>query len=214
MFITFEGIEGSGKSTALESLCAALGKNEIPYTRTREPGGSALGRELRSMLLDARRDVSPEAELFLYLADRAQHVRDVIRPRLQTGEIVFSDRYADSTIVYQGYGRGFDVETLFHLNETATGALWPDKTLIFDLEPVEGLRRARSRNKQSGTDISEGRFEAEAIAFHQKVRQGYLTWAQRHPHRFQIIDASRERQDVFAQVLGALAALPGFPPLS
>lgn len=165
------------------------------------------------MLLDARRDVSPEAELFLYLADRAQHVREVIRPRLQAGEIVISDRYADSTIVYQGYGRGFDVETLFRLNETATGGLWPDMTLVFDLDPVEGLRRARSRNLESGMDVSEGRFEAEDIAFHRRVREGYLAWAHRHPQRFHIIDASGNRETVFAQVIRVLGVMPGIPPM-
>ena len=188
-------------------------REDIRYVRSREPGGSGLGRELRSMLRDAGRDVSPEAELFLYLADRAQHVRDVVRPGIKAGAIVLSDRYADSTIVYQGYGRGFDTQTLFQLNETATGRLWPDKTLLFDLEPEQGLARAKPRNKESGTDISEGRFEAADLAFHRRIREGYRDWAARHPNRFTIIDGSGNPEEVFLQVIAALGSLPALAML-
>lgn len=207
MFITFEGIEGSGKSTALTSLCDFLTARDIAFVRTREPGGSILGRELRALLLDARREVAPEAELFLYLADRAQHVREVIRPALSAIIPVFSDRYADSTIVYQGFGRGLDVEKLYQFNETAVGGLWPDLTLLFDLSPEQGLSRARSRNHASGTSVSEGRFEAEDIDFHRRIRAGYLSWAGRHPARFRIIDAGAPPEVVFEQVMGVLKPL-------
>jgi dTMP kinase len=200
MFISFEGMEGSGKSTVLERLCAALDKRGASYLRTREPGGSELGKSLRALLLDAGQQVAPEAELFLYLADRAQHVRQVIRPNLEQGRLVLSDRYADSTIVYQGYGRELPVERLLEFNQLAAGGLWPDLTLLFDLEPRVGLARARARNAACGTEVSEGRFEAEALAFHQRVREGYLVWAGRFPGRFRIIDAGRSPEEVYVQV--------------
>jgi dTMP kinase len=206
MFISFEGMEGSGKSTALGRLCAVLDNRGASYLRTREPGGSELGKSLRALLLDARQQVAPEAELFLYLADRAQHVRQVIRPNLEQGRLVLSDRYADSTIVYQGYGRELPVERLFELNQLAVGGLWPDLTLLFDLDPHVGLARARARNADCGTEVSEGRFEAEALPFHQRVREGYLAWAGRFPERFRIIDAGRSPEEVYAQVEDALKA--------
>jgi dTMP kinase len=168
--------------------------------RTREPGGSELGKSLRALLLDTRHEVAPEAELFLYLADRAQHVRQVIRPALAAGRLVLSDRYADSTIVYQGYGRGLPVERLFELNQMAVGGLWPDLTLLFDLDPAVGLARAKARNAERGLEVSEGRFEAEALAFHQRVREGYLAWAGRFPERFRLINAGFSPEEVYAQV--------------
>lgn len=207
MFITFEGIEGSGKSSALNSLCDYLTERNTAYVRTREPGGSILGRELRAMLLDARRNISAEAELFLYLADRAQHVNEVIRPALAALIPVFSDRFADSTIVYQGYGRGLDVERLFQLNETAVGGRWPDLTLLFDVQPELGLHRATQRNEAEGKAISEGRFEAEAMDFHRRIREGYLSWAEGHPGRFRIIDASEPQDKVFSKVMEILRPL-------
>ncbi len=207
MFISFEGIEGSGKSTALEGLCAVLTQKSLAFTRTREPGGSALGKALRALLLDARNKLASEAELFLYLADRAQHVHEVIRPTLDAGGLVLSDRYADSTIVYQGFGRGLDVSTLFHLNETAVSGLWPDITLLFDLAPEEGLMRAQNRNLRMGTAISEGRFEAEDLAFHKRIREGYLSWAQRHPERFRIVDAAVPPGEVLAQTMAHLQGI-------
>ena len=200
MFITFEGIEGSGKSTVMELLCAALNSRGVSCLRTREPGGSELGKRLRALLLDAGQQVVPEAELFLYLADRAQHVRQVIRPALTKGLPALSDRYADSTIVYQGYGRGLPIDRLFELNQLAVGGIWPDVTLLFDLDPAVGLARARTRNADLGMEVSEGRFEAEALPFHQRVREGYLAWARRFPERFRIIDAGRSHEEVYAQV--------------
>lgn len=207
MFITFEGMEGSGKSTALQGLCEQLAESGRPFLRTREPGGSELGAALRALLLDARHEVCPEAELFLYLADRAQHVRQVIRPALAAGRLVISDRYADSTIVYQGYGRGLDVEELFRFNERAVGGLWPDRTILFDLPAHTGLARARARNSETGLSVSEGRFEAEELAFHERVRRGYLAWAGLRPERFRIIDAALPPQAVLAEVRAALPEL-------
>lgn len=210
MFITFEGIEGSGKSTALTSLCDYLAERSIAFVRTREPGGSILGRELRRLLLDSRRKIAPEAELFLYLADRAQHIDEVIQPALAALIPVFSDRFADSTIVYQGYGRGLDVEKLFQFNDAAVRGYWPDLTLLFDIEPEEGLRRALCRNETEGKVVSEGRFEAEAMDFHRRIREGYLSWAEGHPKRFRIIDASAPQEVVFLRVLEIVRPLLSF----
>ena len=206
MFITFEGIEGSGKSTVLDRLCARLTGQGRFFIRTREPGGSEMGKALRALLLDARQDIAPEAELFLYLADRAQHARQVIRPALDRNIPVISDRYADSTIVYQGYGRGLDLEELFRLNELAVGGLWPDLTILLDVDPAAGLARAKARNIERGLDVSEGRFEAEDLAFHQRIRQGYLAWADRHANRFRVVDASLPPDQVYARVESIVGA--------
>lgn len=210
MFITFEGMEGSGKSTALQRLCGDLEARGVSFLRTREPGGSELGKSLRALLLDARQEVAPEAELFLYLADRAQHVHQVIRPALAEERLVLSDRYADSTIVYQGYGRGLPVERLFELNRVAVDGLWPDLTIVFDLDPAVGLSRARARNADCGAEITEGRFEAEALAFHERVRNGYLAWAGRFPERFRVIAAARSPEEVYAQVRAVLKPVVAF----
>jgi dTMP kinase len=211
MFITFEGIEGSGKSTALNRLCDRLVEESLAFVRTREPGGSLLGRELRAMLLDASREICAEAELFLYLADRAQHMNDVVRPALAARIPVFSDRFADSTIVYQGYGRGLDVERLYAINDAAVSGRWPDLTLLFDLDPEEGLRRALSRNAAQGISVREGRFEAEALAFHQRTRAGYLDWAAKHPERFRVVNAEAPPEAVFAEVLAIVGPLLQLP---
>ena len=199
MFISCEGMEGSGKTTVMRRIAAWLEETGHTVCLTREPGGSRLGLELRALLLDARNsDMCPEAELFLYLADRAQHVARVIRPALSEGKVVISDRYADSTIVYQGYGRNLGVERLFALNDVAVGGLWPDVTLLFDVDPPAGLARARERNRLEGKEVAEGRFEAESLEFHHCVRSGFLQWASRNPARFAVIDASCEPEQVFA----------------
>ena len=199
MFLTVEGVEGAGKSTFIGLLEAELVKRGIPFLRTREPGGCALGRQIRPLLLDAAQKVDARAELFLFLADRAQHVADTIRPALARGEWVICDRYADSTIAYQGYGRGMDVELLQSLNDCATGGLWPDITFLLDLPAEVGLSRALARNGREGLTQSEGRFEAEALAFHQRIREGFLARAARWPERFRVLDASQSPEDVAAQ---------------
>lgn len=199
MFLTVEGVEGAGKSTFIGLLEAELAKRGIPFLRTREPGGCALGRQIRPLLLDAAQKVDARAELFLFLADRAQHVADTIRPALARGEWVICDRYADSTIAYQGYGRGMDVELLQSLNDCATGGLWPDITFLLDLPAEVGLSRALARNGREGLTQSEGRFEAEALSFHQRIREGFLARAARWPERFRVLDASQSPEDVAAQ---------------
>ena len=207
MFISFEGIEGSGKSTAQRLLAEHLQGLGYDPLLTREPGGCALGRSLRPILLDARtRGLSSRAELYLFLADRAQHVAEGIRPALEAGQAVLCDRYADSTLAYQGYGRGLDPEHLRRINAMATGSLMPDLTLLLDLPVHCGLERAGLRNREEGTVLSEGRFDAESLEFHERVRQGYRSLAAEEPERFAIIDAAQPPEDVVLQCLSAVEA--------
>jgi len=207
MFVTFEGVEGAGKSTQIalaESWLRGLGRDVLT---TRQPGGCALGLELRRILLDARNThLDPVAELFMYLADRAQHVAEVIRPALAAGKVVLCDRFHDSTVAYQGYGRGLDVERLVMLGDMSTGGLKPDVTVVLDLPVEEGLSRAKCRNKAAGACQAEGRFEALELDFHQRVRDGFKALAAREPGRFVMADASAAPQAVFAQVRAALQA--------
>lgn len=207
MFVTFEGIEGSGKSTAMRLLAAHLQERGHDPVLTREPGGSSLGRSLRPILLDARTcGLSSRAEIHLFLADRAQHVAEIIRPALEAGQTVLCDRFSDSTLAYQGYGRGHDLEHLRLINAQAIGGLAPDLTFLLDLEASEGLERAGRRNRAAGTVVSEGRFDSESLNFHERVRKGYLALAQAEPERISVIDASRQPEDVLFQCLSALEA--------
>ena len=206
MFLTVEGIEGAGKSTFIGLLEDELVKRSVDFLRTREPGGCALGRQIRPLLLDVSQNVSDRAELFLFLADRAQHVADTIRPALERGQWVICDRYADSTIAYQGYGRGMDPEELQRRNDYATGGLWPDITFLLDLPVEEGLGRAMARNGREGLTKSEGRFEAEALAFHQRIREGFHLRALRWPERFRVLDATQAPDAIVAQAMEHLEA--------
>ena len=207
MFISFEGIEGSGKSTAQRLLAEHLQGLGYDPLLTREPGGCALGRSLRPILLDARtRGLSSRAELYLFLADRAQHVAEVIRPALEAGQTVLCDRYAESPLAYPGYGRGLDPHHLRRLNDMATGGLMPDLTLLLDLPVHCGLERAGLRNREEGTVLSEGRFDAESLEFHERVRQGYRSLAAEEPERFAIIDAAQPPEDVVLQCISAVEA--------
>ena len=206
MFITLEGIEGSGKSSVIADLAEFLRESGRDVLLTREPGGCALGTALRAHLLDARNTgLAPAAELFLYLADRAQHVREVIAPALKAGKVVLCDRYTDSTLAYQGYGRGHEVERLRSLNAFASGGLQPDLTLLLDLPAETGLARARARNELEGKVEAEGRFEAEDLAFHQRVRAGFLDLARHEPKRFLVVNVDRP----LGQILSDVRALPG-----
>lgn len=205
MFITFEGIEGAGKSTIMESLFKYMQScGNTPLT-TREPGGSRLGRRLRAMLLDCRQErITSQAELCLFLADRAQHIAEEIQPALQAGQTVLCDRFVDSTLAYQGYGRGMDVDQLRQINRIAAGDLRPDLTLLLDVSPQIGLGRAGQRNQAQGTVISEGRFDAESLEFHERVRNGYLELAKAEPERIHVIDASSDIATVFSAALAAI----------
>ncbi len=198
MFITFEGIEGCGKSTQTELLRKHLEELGHAVLITLEPGGSRLGAELRRMLLSLdSSDLTREAELFLYLADRAQHVHQVIRPALEAGRVVISDRFMHSTLAYQGYGRKMRIETLQRMNSVAVDGILPDLTFLLDLPPETGLRRALSRNMEKNIISSEGRFEAEALDFHTRVRQGYLELASREQERIVVLDAEADPETVF-----------------
>lgn len=191
MFITIEGPEGSGKSSQIPQLAEILrAQGHIVYT-TREPGGTPIGDQVREILTNMRNTaMNPRAETLLFCAARAQLVEEVIRPRLTRGEIVLSDRYADSTLAYQGYGHGNDLEVLRRLLEFATGGLWPDLTLLLDL-PVEiGLHRKRS----GGSEWN--RLDAYEVDFHRRVRQGFLTMAAADARRWRVIDATQSRQMV------------------
>lgn len=205
MFITLEGMEGCGKSTQCALLVEHFTRLGFDVLRTLEPGGSVLGKELRRILLDpANSDLSSVSELFLYLADRAQHVSTVIRSALAQDRVVICDRFADSTVVYQGYGRGLEPSLLRQLNDTAVQGLWPDATVLLDLDPEQGLRRALARNMRENKARTEGRFEAESLAFHTRVREGYLTWAALNRERFLVVDAGRTPEQVFAAILRGL----------
>ena len=201
MFVTFEGVEGAGKSTALKNMARELGQEGADVLVTREPGGSGLGKALRTLRLDCNSQITPDAERCLFLADRAQHVAEVIRPALAAGKVVLCDRYADSTYAYQGFARGMDLGRLRLLNDAVTGGLRPDLTLVFDVPEEEGLARARARNQSEGTEVREGRFASETLKFHAAVRGGFLKLAAAEPQRMRIIDSTACRADVLARCL-------------
>jgi dTMP kinase len=198
MFITFEGIEGSGKSTQLRRVAELL-PNAIT---TKEPGGTPVADRIRAILLDSTSHLDPIAELFLFAASRRQHVVEVIRPTLERNGVVLCDRYTDATLAYQGFGRLLNLDQLRTLNDWATDSLRPDLTLVFDLPEEEGLTRARSRNESASTD--EGRFEAEDLRFHRRVREGYRSLAVAEPKRFAVIDAHGSIDEVFARTRAAI----------
>jgi len=188
LFITFEGGEGSGKSTQIASLFKKLNViNSGSVTLTREPGGTSLGEYLRNTLKWTDAYISPETELLLFNASRAQLINEIIKPELIKGKIVVCDRYTDSTIAYQGYGRGLDVEIVKSVNNTAAQGLKPNLTILLDISPEQGFSRIQERLKD--------RFEKEDMSFHQRVREGYLRLANDEPQRWLVIDAglSKER---------------------
>jgi dTMP kinase len=204
-FLTFEGIEGSGKTTQAQRVAEALRANGARVLLTKEPGGTPIGDRVRAILLDPNAvGMDAMTELFLYAASRRQHVVEVIRPSLEAGMVVISDRYTDATLAYQGFGRTLDLEVLRQLNVLATGGLLPDLTLVFDLPEQAGLGRARARNVERSLE-NEGRFEAEDLRFHRRVREGYLALAAAEPARFAVIDADGSVDEVLQRVLAALA---------
>ncbi len=187
-FITFEGIEGCGKSTQVGLLAQRLTARQTSVLTTREPGGCPIANAIRQILLSpANTALVPRAELLLYAAARAQHVAEVVVPALQQGSIVICDRFTDATLAYQGFGRGLDLDLIHTLNQVATGGVMPDLTLLLDMPPTEGLKRAIQRNTESALNHEE-RFEMESLDFHEKVRSGYLQLASQDA-RFRIIDA-------------------------
>jgi len=196
-FITFEGIDGCGKSTQLRMLTGELRARRLEVVTTREPGGTTLGKKLRAALLDVEEQVDPLAELLVFAADRAQHVRTVLRPALDGNRIVISDRYADATVAYQGHGRGFKPELIQQIVALATDGLMPDLTLLFDLSVPESAVRTRRRIAAKRTD----RLDREKVEFHERVRDAYLEIAKSNPERIRVINASGSAQETHEFVM-------------
>ncbi len=190
-FITFEGADGSGKTTQIEKIKEYLENKGHECILTREPGGSDLGNRIREILLHYDGEVDDLCELLLYMADRAQHVKKIILPALNEGKYVLCDRYIDSSVAYQGYARGLDIERIISLNNIATDNLNPDVTIVFDVETETAIKRVG--------DIKD-RLEKEGVEFHKKLRYGYLELAKRFPERIKTVNANLSIDEVFAQV--------------
>mgnify|MGYP005845063525 FL=1 len=204
MFITFEGPDGSGKSTQLAMLVDDLRARGHTVFQTREPGGTPIGDQIRAIVHDLKNQgMHPHTEILLYAASRAQLVAQEIRPRLAAGQIVVCDRYADSTLAYQGYGRGLDLPTLRTILAFATGGLQPDLTIYLDITAEEGLRR-RQQAAQDGAEWN--RLDAESLAFHRRVREGYLALIAEAPERWIALSGVGDRQAIQAQIRAAVYA--------
>lgn len=196
-FITFEGIEGSGKTTQAKLLYNHLRKRKLECVLTREPGGTRISEKIRRVILDSKNvGMSPKTELFLYFASRSQHVEEVIRPALSSNRIVISDRFSDATLAYQGAGRNLSMGTVRRLNELATGSLSPDLTFLLDLPVGEGLSRVRR------TD----RIELEEEAFHDKVRKEYLNIATQEPERVVVLDGKKDKEKIHSKIVAVVGA--------
>lgn len=208
-FITFEGVEGCGKTTQIKLLAELLSTRGANALLTREPGGCPIADKIRTILLDAEnRALSPLSELMLYAAARTQHVTEVITPALATGNIVLCDRFCDATVAYQSFGRGIDRSVIYTLNHLACDGVSPDLTVLVDCDPRVGLERAR-RRIEATSGPREERFELEALAFHERVRAGYLQLAAEEPERFLIIDGADTVEAIFAVISArVLARIP------
>ena len=204
LFITFEGTDGAGKTTQIQRLASDLRQTGYDVCLTREPGGTPISEQIRDMLLNPdHSEMAPTTELLLYAASRSQHVSEVIKPALEAGKVVISSRFADAMVVYQGYGRGLDIDRIHHLNRIATDGVTPDVTFVLDL-PVEiGLQRIQNSNSRGGLD----RLEREKIDFHRRLREGYQTIARQEPQRLKIIDAKVSPKRVYAQIQEAIQPL-------
>lgn len=196
MFISFEGAEGAGKTTQISILKNYLETKGFEVIVTRQPGGTDLGKSIRTLILDPEQPDKPSAiaELFLYMADRGHNVETLIKPSLEQGKIVICDRYTDSTIAYQGFGRNIDIEKLEVLNNIATTSLKPDITFVLDLPVEEGIKRVIKR------DSKLDRIESEKIEFHQKVRNGFLYLAEKEPNRVKVINSLKPIEDISVEI--------------
>ncbi len=207
-FITLEGIEGCGKSTQAAKLADYLKELGYQVILTKEPGATALGTPLRKLLLNPQRiTIGAKAELFLFAADRSQHVEELILPAIKEGKIVVCDRYTDATMAYQGYARGLDKALIQDLNELAALGLSPQLTILLDLTVSEGLSRALDRNQRNDSASREDRFEQEGKSFHEKVRYGYLELARAEPDRIKIIDADSSIEEIHNNIVKTVAPL-------
>lgn len=202
LFITFEGTDGAGKTTQIQCLSANLKRAGYAVCLTREPGGTPISEQIRDMVLNPdHSEMSATTELLLYAASRAQHVSEVIKPALEAGKIVISSRFTDAMVVYQGHGRGLDLDRIHHLNRIATDGVTPDVTFVLDL-PVEiGLQRVQK--SRGGLD----RLEGEKIEFHRRLRDGYQTLAKQEPQRLKLIDAQVNSEQVYAQIQTVIQSL-------
>jgi len=199
LFVSFEGPEGSGKSTQIRLLEQALRRRRANFVSTREPGGTPIGEQIRAVLHDAKNQAMlPIVEILLYSAARAQHVGQVIRPALQRGDIVISDRFAESTLAYQGYGRGLDLKVLRMITDFATDGIKPDLVIYLDLDVQAGLERKR-RDRDRG--LGEwNRMDQQSLEFYRRVREGYLAMATQEPERWLVIDATQTVQAIHEQI--------------
>ena len=212
MFITFEGIEGSGKSTQIKQLVPVLKARGHDCILTREPGATEIGLKIRAILLDAANSaILPLTELLLYEADRAQHIYELIKPCLKAGKMVVCDRYFDATLVYQGFARELNIDLIRQLHQLLFDDLKPDVTLLLDLAPQVGLQRAWEQLNAGQRSGHESRFEAETVVFHEKVRAGYLELARLEPDRFRIVDAAQTQDQVFADISKILSSFINKP---
>ena len=200
MFITLEGPEGSGKTTAVESAVKKLQEMGYEIVRTREPGGTPIAEQIRNVILDkANTNMDPRTEALLYAASRRQHLVEKVWPAIKEGKIVICDRYLDSSLAYQGGARGLGIDNVLNVNLFATENTWPDLTLLFDIKPEEGLKRIAANASRE-----VNRLDLEKIEFHQKVRESFLYLAKKYPVRFIIIDASKSREEVAKDTLDAI----------
>jgi len=199
-FLVLEGVNGAGKTTLQLKILDYLKQSGRQTVSTREPGATLIGKTIRSLLLDKKEEcLSNLAELFLFAADRAEHVAKVIAPAIESRSLVVSDRYYYSTIAFQGYGRGLDLSLLKQINDTAIAGVYPDFVVLLDLSAEEGLRRAEGRQKAGGTEDYDT-FEQEAKDFHNRIRNGFLTIAEEYPEPFLVVDASKSPDEIFAKV--------------
>ena len=205
-FITFEGVDGSGKSTQLRMLAQVLAERGLDVVTTREPGGTTLGQHLREAFLETTETVAPMAELLAFAADRAQHVEFLIKPAIAAGKIVISDRYADATFAYQGAGRSFAEGKVNQVIDLATGGLKPDLTLFFDIPVETAISRMSDRDE---TQAKKNRMDEETAEFYSRVRGAYLWIAEREPERFRIVDASGSIAEIHAAVVDVVDELLG-----
>jgi len=205
MFISFEGIEGSGKTTHAKRSVRVLPDKGHDCVITREPGGTRIGKKIRAILLDPlSKDMDPLTELLLYTADRAQHIKEYILPLLSDGKMVLCDRYYDATMAYQGFARGLDISLIEKMHKLLLENLKPDITLLLDLPPEIGLERAWKQINNGNRISEETRFEEERLSFHKKVRSGYLELASLEPERFRVIDASKKEDEVREEIIKIL----------
>jgi len=207
MFISFEGIEGSGKTTQAKHTVRFLQDKGHDCVITREPGGTRIGEKIRAILLDPlSKDMYPLTEFLLYTADRAQHIKEYILPLLSDGKIVLCDRYYDATMAYQGFARGLDIGLIEKIHKLLFENLKPDITLLLDLPPEIGLKRAWKQINNGNRISQETRFEEERLSFHKRVRAGYLELSRLEPERFRIIDASKDEHEVREEIINILAS--------